>query len=297
MREFHRASSVACRETYRQKMAFRRTSLKENPFRATRGKCVPEYPVSPSQVEASPSSLSPDSSRTDKPGVVDPVFTGALTNWKTGVCLFVVLQVNNSVPLKTWAEDDFHFSNPDSGVSSSPPLTSTSQSRRHRPQLSTGHRYRHVSPPSSPSSSTSSSSSSTLSSPSPSFSSTSLPSHDNNTADPRGRDRKQPPSSSKACSLSSSKKSSYQRLPGQLCESIDVVVALGGDGTMLWVSRLFEESVPPVLGVSMGSLGYLTRFAIDEAREQLTEMAAREKFSVNLRCRLSKLMAVEAKRH
>ncbi|PHJ17564.1 nad(+) nadh kinase domain-containing protein [Cystoisospora suis] len=207
----------------------------------------------------------------------------------------MAVAVNNRVPLKTW---DFHLSNPESGVSSSSSLTSTSQSRRHSPQFSSGHRYRRTSPSSSPSSSTSSStsSSSTLSSPSASFCSPPLSSHlHDSTADPRGRDRKQPPSSScKIGSLSSSKRSSYQRLPGQLCESIDVVVALGGDGTMLWVSRLFEESVPPVLGVSMGSLGYLTRFPIDEAREQLTEMAARKKFSVNLRCRLKVCLVTES---
>ncbi|PFH32918.1 NAD(+)/NADH kinase domain-containing protein [Besnoitia besnoiti] len=79
---------------------------------------------------------------------------------------------------------------------------------------------------------------------------------------------------------------SSPRPPFRLCDGVDLVVALGGDGTMLWVSRLFEESVPPVLGVSMGSLGYLTRFSLDEARDQLAEMAARKKFSVNLRCRL-----------
>lgn len=44
--------------------------------------------------------------------------------------------------------------------------------------------------------------------------------------------------------------------------SIDFVVSLGGDGTVLWVSSLFKKSVPPVLSFAMGSLGFLTPFDI-----------------------------------
>lgn len=187
------------------------------------------------------------------------------------------------MPLKTWAEDDFHFSNPESRISSSSSASSLERRRQHSPHQDMKRRGRRGS-----SSSSSVSSSSSLSSPSPpSFCSTSSSLH-RRSAGLRRRDRRHLSSSGRRSP--SSAKSSYQRLPPQLCESIDVVVALGGDGTMLWVSRLFEESVPPVLGVSMGSLGYLTRFPLDEAREQLTEMAARKKFSVNLRCRLSKLI-------
>lgn len=43
-----------------------------------------------------------------------------------------------------------------------------------------------------------------------------------------------------------------------LSETVDFVIALGGDGTLLRVSSLFDVgAVPPVLGVSMGSLGFL----------------------------------------
>lgn len=44
--------------------------------------------------------------------------------------------------------------------------------------------------------------------------------------------------------------------------SIDFVVSLGGDGTVLWVSSLFKKSVPPVISFAMGSLGFLTPFDI-----------------------------------
>ena len=45
--------------------------------------------------------------------------------------------------------------------------------------------------------------------------------------------------------------------------SIDFVVSLGGDGTVLWVSSLFHKSVPPVISFAMGSLGFLTPFDCD----------------------------------
>lgn len=40
----------------------------------------------------------------------------------------------------------------------------------------------------------------------------------------------------------------------------DFVVTLGGDGTVLYTSWLFQHVVPPVLSFSLGSLGFLTKF-------------------------------------
>lgn len=45
--------------------------------------------------------------------------------------------------------------------------------------------------------------------------------------------------------------------------NIDFVIALGGDGTVLWVSSMFKKSVPPVISFAMGSLGFLTPFEVD----------------------------------
>lgn len=55
-------------------------------------------------------------------------------------------------------------------------------------------------------------------------------------------------------------------LDGQLAEGLDLLVSLGGDGTMLGVSRFIGvRQVPvPVLGVNFGFLGYLTEFSLDE---------------------------------
>lgn len=44
----------------------------------------------------------------------------------------------------------------------------------------------------------------------------------------------------------------------------DLIVVLGGDGTMISTARLIGDSEVPVLGVNYGSLGYLTDFRIEE---------------------------------
>ncbi len=40
----------------------------------------------------------------------------------------------------------------------------------------------------------------------------------------------------------------------------DLVVTLGGDGSLLHVSSLFPAHVPPVLTFSMGTMGFLMPF-------------------------------------
>jgi len=52
-------------------------------------------------------------------------------------------------------------------------------------------------------------------------------------------------------------------------EMADVVVVLGGDGTLLSVARLIGEKGIPIVGVNLGSLGFLTTIAIDQLRETM----------------------------
>jgi NAD+ kinase len=59
---------------------------------------------------------------------------------------------------------------------------------------------------------------------------------------------------------------------------------LGGDGTLLYASWLFQNVVPPVLSFSLGSLGFLTRFDYAGFRETLTT-AFRDGVTVSLRAR------------
>jgi NAD+ kinase len=44
----------------------------------------------------------------------------------------------------------------------------------------------------------------------------------------------------------------------------DLIVVLGGDGTMLATARLMGDASIPVVGINHGSLGYLTDFRIEE---------------------------------
>lgn len=46
--------------------------------------------------------------------------------------------------------------------------------------------------------------------------------------------------------------------PAEFAVGLDLVVSLGGDGTMLHAARLAVEDEVPVLGVNLGTLGYLT---------------------------------------
>ncbi|TDZ31650.1 NAD(+) kinase [Colletotrichum spinosum] len=50
----------------------------------------------------------------------------------------------------------------------------------------------------------------------------------------------------------------------------DFIITLGGDGTVLYVSWLFQRIVPPVLSFSLGSLGFLTKFDFEEYKTILT---------------------------
>jgi len=70
-------------------------------------------------------------------------------------------------------------------------------------------------------------------------------------------------------------------------EKFDLVLTLGGDGTVLFTSWLFQRIVPPILSFSLGSLGFLTNFEYDRYREHLNKVMGDEGMRVNLRMRFT----------
>ena len=60
----------------------------------------------------------------------------------------------------------------------------------------------------------------------------------------------------------------------KLIQHVDVVIAFGGDGTMLRAARVLGLSGVPLLGVNLGSLGYLTDVPIEELASAVTDLLA-----------------------
>ena len=62
--------------------------------------------------------------------------------------------------------------------------------------------------------------------------------------------------------------------PEKLSHSVDLMLVLGGDGTMIATARMLGDSEVPVLGVNYGGLGYLTEFRIEELYPALESILA-----------------------
>jgi NAD+ kinase len=57
--------------------------------------------------------------------------------------------------------------------------------------------------------------------------------------------------------------------PEELAKKVDVVAVFGGDGTMLYAARVVADSGVPILGVNLGSLGFLTEVKLEEMHAAL----------------------------
>ena len=55
--------------------------------------------------------------------------------------------------------------------------------------------------------------------------------------------------------------------PEELVKQVDIITVFGGDGTLLYTARLVGPSGIPILGINLGSLGFLTEVKLDEMHE------------------------------
>lgn len=62
----------------------------------------------------------------------------------------------------------------------------------------------------------------------------------------------------------------------EFCESIDLAIVVGGDGTLLKAGRLLADKDIPVIGINLGRLGFLVDVSPDLITEQLTPMLTGE---------------------
>ena len=70
-------------------------------------------------------------------------------------------------------------------------------------------------------------------------------------------------------------------------EKFDLVLTLGGDGTVLFTSNLFQRVVPPILSFALGSLGFLTNFQYADYKTSLNNIMGDVGMRVNLRMRFT----------
>ncbi|XP_034039390.1 NAD kinase b [Thalassophryne amazonica] len=79
-----------------------------------------------------------------------------------------------------------------------------------------------------------------------------------------------------------SKDEAFGSIRNQLCtfregyddisDCIDLIICLGGDGTLLYASSLFQGSVPPVMAFHLGSLGFLTPFKFESYKTEVDKV-------------------------
>ncbi|UOD34609.1 NAD(+)/NADH kinase [Deferribacteraceae bacterium V6Fe1] len=58
----------------------------------------------------------------------------------------------------------------------------------------------------------------------------------------------------------------------EIRDNADLVIVLGGDGTLISAIRLLQEKSTPVLGINLGRLGFLTDTKIEDATSTLQEV-------------------------
>ncbi len=68
----------------------------------------------------------------------------------------------------------------------------------------------------------------------------------------------------------------------KLARSCDLLISLGGDGTILRMARLVGEHGTPILGINLGKLGFLAEVSVEELDDCVDEVLA-ERFTIEER--------------
>ncbi|HHS12653.1 MAG TPA: NAD(+)/NADH kinase, partial [bacterium] len=63
---------------------------------------------------------------------------------------------------------------------------------------------------------------------------------------------------------------------GKLPLKSDIIISLGGDGTMLSAARLIGAEETPLVGVNLGGLGFLTEITLDDLYEKADRILRKE---------------------
>lgn len=74
------------------------------------------------------------------------------------------------------------------------------------------------------------------------------------------------------CEKDERKKIRREKIP----TGIDCVIVIGGDGSLIEVARVFYGKNIPILGVNMGTLGYLTEVEVSHLQEAIDKIAAND---------------------
>lgn len=74
--------------------------------------------------------------------------------------------------------------------------------------------------------------------------------------------------------------------PSSIPSDVDLVVVLGGDGTLLYAARTVGMNGVPLLGVNLGGLGFLTEISLENLRPALEKVLVRD-YSAEPRMMLS----------
>jgi len=77
-----------------------------------------------------------------------------------------------------------------------------------------------------------------------------------------------------ALSASCFKPAAKESTPEEMAPHIDLLIVLGGDGTLLAAARSFAECEAPILAINLGGMGFMTSVTLDEAFPLLEDVLA-----------------------